>query len=212
MILIPEIETVVILVPRTGSGSLRRAILATYPQAMQIYRHMEADGIPLGYDRWRRVGVLRHPVERLWSLFNFLKTFGGNHDPAFVAAQRACVDRPFPDWIVGNETVFTSPYDSAGRGRFWPGFTCRHPLPETRKSQFLYLRPDLGTEVWHYEDLDTLASTLGVTLSARHNATDGLKIPALNDAACDHVSRFMQWDLRASVTARIARRPLVMDT
>jgi hypothetical protein len=43
MILIPEIETVLILVPRTGTGSLRRAVLQRYPRAMLIYRHMEAD-------------------------------------------------------------------------------------------------------------------------------------------------------------------------
>lgn len=51
MILIPELETVVILVPRTGSGSLRRAIAEAYPSSMLVYRHMEADGIPAGYDR-----------------------------------------------------------------------------------------------------------------------------------------------------------------
>lgn len=32
MILIPEIETVVILTPRTGSGSLRRAVAEAYPR------------------------------------------------------------------------------------------------------------------------------------------------------------------------------------
>ena len=61
MLLIPEIETVVVLVPRTGSGTLRRAIVQAYPKAMLIYRHMEADGVPAGYDRWSKVGVVRDP-------------------------------------------------------------------------------------------------------------------------------------------------------
>ncbi|MBL3684559.1 hypothetical protein F2981_16960 [Sinorhizobium meliloti] len=43
-----------------------------YPRSTLIYRHMEADGVPAGYDRWRKVGVVRHPVERLWSLYKFL--------------------------------------------------------------------------------------------------------------------------------------------
>jgi hypothetical protein len=28
---------------------------------------MEADGIALGYDRWRRVGAVRNPLDRTWS-------------------------------------------------------------------------------------------------------------------------------------------------
>lgn len=147
MIIIPEIETVVILVPRTGSGALRRAVAAKYPKSMLVYRHMEADGIPLGYDRWPRVGVVRNPLDRLWSLYKFLRNFGGNHDPAFILAMHASVARPFDDWLLNNEIVFTSPYDRAGLGRYWPGYSVRHPIPENRKSQFVYLRPDLGTEI-----------------------------------------------------------------
>ena len=49
MILIPEIEAVVILVPRTGSGSLYRAVLDRYPKALMPYRHMEADGVYMRY-------------------------------------------------------------------------------------------------------------------------------------------------------------------
>jgi hypothetical protein len=45
VILIPEIETIVLLVPRTGSGSLRKAIAAKYPKSVLLYRHMEADGV-----------------------------------------------------------------------------------------------------------------------------------------------------------------------
>jgi hypothetical protein len=184
VIIIPEIETVVILVPRTGTKSLRLAIRAAYPQAFQLYRHMEADGVPLGYDRWRRLGVVRHPLDRLWSLYRYLKVMGspeggdnaqrdgrGKWDPAYVERQRRSSALPFDEWIVGNETVFTSPYDSAG-ARFWPGFTVRHSLPENRKSQFIYLRPDLGTEVWCFDALASLADELGLNLE-RHHALGG---------------------------------------
>jgi len=73
MLLIPEIETVVILVPRAGSTSIKRAVLAKYPEAMMIYRHMEADGVPFGYDRWRKIGVVHNPIDRLCSLYKYLK-------------------------------------------------------------------------------------------------------------------------------------------
>ncbi len=203
MILIPEIETVVILTPRTGSGSTRRAILAKYPRAMMVYRHMEADGVPHGYDRWTKVGVVREPVERLWSLYKFLRTFGGEHDPAYIERMRGSAERPFSDWIVNNDVPFTTPYDSAGLGRFFPGFTVHHPLPENRKSQYVYLRPDLGTQVYQFTHLDQFASRLGIKLS-KHNATSSEPTPILTMEAADHVRRFFQWDVSATIDCRAA--------
>ena len=197
MIIIPEIETVVILVPRTGTSSLRRAIAAKYPLSMQIYRHMEADGLPLGYDRWRRVGVVRHPVDRLWSLYKFLTEFRGPHDRSYIAAMRESVDRPFTEWLVKNEVVFTSPYDRANQGRYFPQYAVRHALPENRKSQWLYLRPDLGTEVYRYDDLAALAERLGVRLQ-RHNATAEQIRPGLTPEAAGYVRQVFKWDLAAS--------------
>lgn len=206
MILIPEIEAVLILTPRAASSSLRHAIAAAYPASTMIYRHMEADGVPAGYDRWRRVGLVRHPVDRLWSLYKFLKDLGGPHDPAYIASMRRSVERPFDDWILNNEVVFTSPYDSAGLGRFFPAYTVRHPLPENRKSQFVYLRPDLGTEVLAYGDRDDLRRALGVVLpDERRNATGAPNWPSLSAEAEDHVRRFFHWDLNAVETLR--RRP-----
>ena len=203
MILIPEISTVLILVPRTGSGSLRRAVLREYPEAMQIYRHMEADGIPYGYDTWRRVGVVRHPIDRMWSLYRFLGKFGGGqHDPAFVAALRNSVDRPFGDWLIHNEIVFTSPYDRANRGRFWPGYACNHPIPENRKSQAVYIRPDLGTEYWNFEHLDQLAASLGVTIQERENATTHDPAPALEQEAEAYARSVFAWDFSVTGAAQ----------
>lgn len=197
MIIIPEIETVVILVPRTGSGSLRRSIAARYPGAMLVYRHMEADGVPIGYDRWRRFGIVRHPVDRLWSLYKFLKNFDGEHDQAYMAAQRASVRLGFSEWIVRNETVFTSPYDSAGRDRFWPHFSVRHPLPENRKSQFLYLRPDLGTRTYRFDERGRLYDAIGLNEDIHVNQTPPSAAPPLSDEADQHVRRIFAWDLMA---------------
>jgi hypothetical protein len=195
VILIPEIKTVLILVPRTGSGSLRRAVMAAYPEAMLIYRHMEADGVPHGYDHWAKVGVIRNPVERLWSLYKFLRNFGGDHDPAYIAAMRASARRSFSSWVTENEVVFTSPYDRSGRGRFFPGFTVRHPLPENRKSQQIYLRPDLGTEIIAYEDLELLADRLSVVLdSNRSNVTPTDAAPDLDADAARYLQTWFAWD------------------
>lgn len=195
MILIPEIETVVILVPRTGSGSLRRAIAQKYPRSMLIYRHMEADGVPHGYDRWPKVGVVRHPRDRMWSLYNFMNGMKGNHDQAYINAMHESTLMPFDLWVRENKIVFTSPYDSANMGRFWPGHTVRHPLPENRKSQFVYLRPDLGTRVYGFGEIHTLANRLGVMIShLKENATEELEQPRLSTETLAYMHKVFRWD------------------
>jgi len=198
VIIIPEIETVVILVPRTGSGTLRRALHQRYPSAMLVYRHMEADGIPIGYDRWPRIGVVRNPLDRMWSLYKFLQRFDGDHDPAYIRAMHRQVDRPFGDWLLHNEVPFTSPYDRAHRGRYWPQFTVRHAIPENRKSAWIYLRPDLGTHVVPFDDLPTLWTALDLAEVPRANRTESSPPPALNDEADDYIHRVFAWDFKAA--------------
>ncbi|MGN6124168.1 MAG: hypothetical protein ACTHOJ_14585 [Sphingomonas oligoaromativorans] len=189
-----------ILTPRTGSRSLKNAIAERYPQSMLLYRHMEADGIPQGYDRWHKFGVVRDPVERLFSLYKYLQRFGldwcQEHDETYTALLRESVRQPFESWLLTNEQVFTSPYDRAGLGRFFPVYTCRHPVPENRKSQFVYLRPDLGTKVWRYTDLTAMLRWLDVS-PVRQNATDDRRAPRLSDEARDYVERWFSWDLEA---------------
>ena len=198
MIIIPEIETVLILVPRTGSGALRRAVAERYPQSMLLYRHMEADGIPAGYDRWRKIGVARDPLDRLWSLYKFLKKFDGQHAQAYIDAMRASVDRPFEDWLLNNEVVFTSPYDRNWSCKlFYPQFTVRHPMPENRKSQFLYLRPDLGTQVYPYELVPELAKRLDLQMG-RVNVTGKTEAPQLSEATWDYLKTVFSWDFSFS--------------
>ena len=163
MMIVPELETnVVIFVPRTGSSSLRRALAAKYPQSFLLYRHMEADGVPFGYDRWQRLGVVRSPIDRLWSLYNYQKSVrpysdpvGGEsaNDDGYFASQHAAAARPFDDWIVNNRVLFSKQYDLVNYKAYWPVYSMRHLLPENMKSQFIYLRPDLGTEIYNFDEL-----------------------------------------------------------
>lgn len=201
MILVPELKTVVILTPRTGTRALKLAIAERYPQSTLLYRHMEADGVPFGYDRWRKVGLVRDPVDRLWSLYKYLERFGldwcQEHDEAYTARMRASVVQPFEDWLIGNEVPFTTPYDSAGLGRFFPAYACRHPLPENRKSQFVYLRPDLGTEVYRFREIADFHGALGVQ-PAKINGTSDRLAPELSAAAQEYVARWFSWDLEAA--------------
>lgn len=199
MIIIPEIETVVVLVPRAMSRSLRAAVRDRYPKAFFPYRHMEADGVPDGYDRWDRVGVVRHPVDRLWSLYNFLRTEGAihtNHD--FAARMKQTVQRPFEDWVVHNDIPFTTPYGVDHHLSIDPFYYVKHCIPENRKSQFVYLRPDLGTYIYRFEsDAQELERSLDISLPQTHETAAG-DTPALSFEGAQYVQRVFRWDLNAN--------------
>lgn len=209
MLIVPELQKVFILVPRTGTGSFYREMKRVYPRAMLLYRHMEADGCPMGYDRWERIGFVRHPLARLYSLWKFMQSFAGGAQvqggaASFDAARvRRQADRPFEDWLLNNVEPWTIPTDTNGEGAFWPVLSRMHASPENRISQFQYLRPDLGVTVWKFEDLRSHMAKLGLDVAnVSNNTRDVLNLhnPALHEAvrAAEvqaHISRFQKWDL-----------------
>lgn len=198
MVIIPELKTVVILVPRTGSRSLRRALEAKYTGAMTIYRHMEADGVPPGYDRWPRIGVIRNPLERLWSLYKFCHTVQTDYSD-WCAKQHANVRRfaDFSDWLVNNEMPFTDPYSNGNSSDYFPLFSVRHMLPENKKSQWMYLRPDLGTQIYQFDQLHQIERRLDITLPRSHE-TEQSSPPSLSLEADTHMRRVFSWDMWAT--------------
>jgi len=197
MILLPDLETIVLLVPRTGSGSMKNAILERHKNAMFLYRHMEADGIPVGYENWRKVGVVRNPIDRLWSLYKFLKNFNGPYPAHYIKKQRDSVKMDFSTWIVENDTIFTTPVDYDGTNKFYPFYNVIHHMPENMKSQYLTLRPDLGTEIWHFNDKHKLAEALGVNLG-HANKTEANLVPKLSEKAHKHMNKVFAWDFKVS--------------
>lgn len=156
---------------------------------------MEADGIPRGYDQWRKLGVVRDPLERLWSLFRYLQTFDGPYPPEYIAKQRASVQGDFSEWILNNETPFTHPYDSSGNGKFYPKYMIGHNLPENRKSQFVYLRPDLGTKVFQFDDLESVEDALNVEILHLNASQVQEELPVISEAAMNYVVRAFAWDI-----------------
>ena len=195
MLLIPELEAVLILVPRTGSGSLCKAITKRYPQSKLLYRHMEACGVPRGYDRWQKIGIVRHPLDRLWSLYKFMRMYDNDEeDSAYSQSLNDSTELPFSNWIVENQIVFTSPYDRSGHGHYYAQYTTNHPIPENQKSQFLYLRPDLGTKIFQFKDLVLMGKWLDIDLS-HENKTCQPPMPRITQAAEEYVKRVFAWDL-----------------
>jgi hypothetical protein len=200
MMIVPELETVFIFVPRTGSGTLYRELRRVYPRSMLLYRHMEADGCPRGYDRWQRTGFVRHPLLRLWSLYNFMRGFQGGalvqHDRDKQRIWKQ-VDRPFEDWLLHNEQPWTVPYDLSGEGAYWPVLERTHTAPENKLSQWSYLRPDLGTDVLKFVDLHQHMRDWGLSPALCANSTQASEPPS-SPAISAHIQRFCKWDLETS--------------
>lgn len=200
MLIVPELQRVFILVPRTGSGTLYREIQRVYPKSMLVYRHMEADGCPAGYERWKLTGFVRHPATRLWSLYNFMRAFAGGAQVQGGAASedarrcRAQVSRPFEDWVLNNREPWTIPYDLSGNGNWWPVLMRNNSLPENLRSQWTYLRPDLGTEVLKFENLRKHMAEWGLNPDAVSNRTSADK-PQMTPEVMDHLRRVCAWDL-----------------
>jgi len=99
----------------------------------------------------------------------------------------------FSEWVLHNQIVFTSPYDRAGLGRFFPRYTNNHPMPENQKSQFVYLRPDLGTKIFKFTELGKIEKELGIKLP-HHNKSSGTLYSGLTEEATEYVRRVFKWD------------------
>lgn len=200
MIICPELEKIFLLVPRTGSGSLYREVMTKYPKSFLLYRHMEADGVPMGYDRWEKIGFVRHPYSRLWSFYNFLRKFDYNpstiaKENSHIARVRRSVERPFDDWILNNNECFSLSHDLQEGRYHYPVLTRRHPLPDTKLSQFVYLRPDLGTKIVKYENMKEFFTELGLSLdTVRNPSGEKPKIPEMTDEVKLHMNNFFKWD------------------
>lgn len=192
MLIIPERRAVVITPPRTGSTALRKAVLATYPRAFSPYRHMEATGIPFGYERWARYGIIRHPIQRLWSLFKFMQvTTSGSEE--WRARQREESARDFEQWLLSPRFCFCDPGVRGEWGSdFDAPYAIHNVIPEPLKSQAIYHQPVTGTEIIRMED-NLIEDILEVSLTVE-NGTRAEPIPRLSRAAQRVLRDRFGWD------------------
>lgn len=193
MLIIPELHAVFIFPPRTGSDTLCVELMRAHPNAFLPYRHMEADGLPVGYDSWRRVGFVRHPLARLWSLFKYCSILSDQECVAELAPQvrrvvESVAGKSFEQWLVKNEEPFL-PLDSG-----IPLLTQLHPKAETRKSQWEYLRPDLGTVILKFQDLPTHMAAWGLDATKRNGHTPQPEVPKVGKRAMKHLRHHFAWD------------------
>jgi len=196
MILIPELEKILILVPRTASTSLKRAVLDKYPESIMLYRHMEADNVPQGYGSWQKIGIVRHPLDRLWSLYNYLGNFNGNYNKEYISRMvNSVAGIGFEQWLTSNNVVFSSQYIDDYKA-VEAKYTVLHRIPENFKSQQITLRPDLGTKIFKFEELHLLADELNITLEKSNESTPNGNAPLNSSVIYDHMNKFFAWDMQ----------------
>jgi hypothetical protein len=192
MIIIPETQTIVLQPPRTGTTSLRDALLKEYPQAFLIYRHMEADGIPFGYNHFRKVCQVRHPFERLKSMYFYMRN--PNIKPRtcakWVARVKAASNKSFEEWLH-DPTCFVS---SGIPGLDLRPRDCQKWIgPSQKKSQILWAKG--ADQLLRNEHLNEDAFLLlGVDVGHVNAAKDKKAVECTS-----HVMRFLHefhsWDM-----------------
>lgn len=197
MLAIPELRLVLIQPPRTGSTALRAALEAAYPETRRLYRHMERDGIPGAYDGWSVACTIRHPLARLHSLWRYMRAQkpDDHSDKDWVRRVTTDAGRPFRDWVLYSQDPFTTPPQGTVAN---PAFyDIRHSAPITRKSQYVWARPDLGpVTLIRLEVPEDIRATLGVIPDPNlSNAAPGPGMSAPCARIEAHLTRYFSWDL-----------------
>lgn len=195
MLLVPELQAIFIFPPRTGSDTLCAELMRMHPNAALLYRHGEADMVPEGYEAWRKVGFVRHPFARLWSLYKYCAVMADMTNvtealQADVARLAQSVQgKSFEEWVLHNEELFLP----VGSGI--PFLHQRVHVPETRKSQETYLRPDLGTVILKFQDLPRHLEAWGLDHTQKRGATPSPAVPAMTKKLKKHMAKYFAWDM-----------------
>lgn len=195
MLIVPELKVIFILPPRTGSDTLCIELMRMYPAAFLPYRHGEADLVPEGYEAWRKVGFVRHPLARLWSLYKYCAILADRENvleelkTEVARVAQSVQGKSFEQWVLTNEELFL-PKDTG-----IPLFHQRHYIPETRKSQEVYLRPDLGTVILKFQDLPEHMRAWGLDPSKKNGATPSPSVPVMGKKLKKHMLKFFPWDM-----------------
>lgn len=198
MLIVPELHAIFIMPPRTGSGTLTLELMRAHPSAFLLYRHAEATLVPAGYETWRKVGFVRHPLARLWSLYKFCAIIAEGEVVKVLEEEvrrvaRSVEGRSFEEWVLKNEELFLP--DNSGI----PVLHQAMRTPETRKSQFDYLRPDLGTIVLKFQDLPTHLANWQLNPNTKAGATPRPECPPMTPKLKKHMMKYFKWDMEQNL-------------
>ena len=111
---------------------------------------MEASGVPAEYSHFFKIGVLRNPIERLFSLYKYSSQISlSNIDENFKnnnineilyyknyikCTCESIKNKSFNEWVVSNDFSFNNPYDCDGN--YVEFYSVKNIIPETKKVKF----------------------------------------------------------------------------
>lgn len=197
MLIVPELHAIFIMPPRTGSDSLCLELMKAHPNAFLLYRHGEASLVPPGYENWRTVGFVRHPLARLWSLFKYCSIVGSIAEEGVAQALKAEIEvirasvegKSFEDWILTNNVPLI-PADTR-----IPFLHQAEHIPENKRSQAQYLRPDLGTAILKFQDLRTHMAAWGLNPETHSNASPHPEVPKVTRKVQRWLKKHCAWEM-----------------
>lgn len=188
MLIVPELERVFVLIPRTGTGTLYRQLKEKYPSSILLYRHMEAVGCPKPYSAmYKLTTFIRHPLHRMWSLWKMLHTC-----PTWKKTIEGFEN--FEEWLEGYESTEFGKY-GYDTGKRYPQLSVYYDIPETRKSQNYYIGVGSGVEVFEFAALQDKMQEWGLEPGVTHNSTEDKSPPWPSQKIMDHLEHYHKWDL-----------------
>lgn len=145
----------IIEIPRTGTKSLREALLQI-PGTFVYGNHNEVSTLPKAFEEFTLATVVRDPVHRLHSLYRYLSMDAvvNRHKEWFTPLHREVTEMSFSEWILDGKALFC--------GGAWP-YSVAHQVPEQNKSQSgYYAHPDYLVEAFPHENLFSANSERGM--------------------------------------------------
>jgi hypothetical protein len=180
MIVIPELQKVVIMPPRSGSTALKAALLGTYPLAYAPYRHGEWMMVNHLRDSsvartYTAVYPLRDPLQRMISLWRYMQDVSPQRNPRapqeWIDRVRADASRTFTHWLHTSNELFNesraSPNDGSPESYYCTWFS----VPAARKDARYFLQDCPAFEMLRFGDVRDYKSMLGIEIPALDNAS-----------------------------------------
>lgn len=204
MLINERLKVGLILIPRTASGTLMRTLVRPGTDWFMNGRHSEACFIRPEWHGFSWHTFIRHPMDRLMSLYRFLRKgeFGlYNNGPDATRWKNGVVNEArmtsFSDWITGSMMSFTHGGSSLSH----------YQIPEPRKTQWLYVHnPAVKINIHRFEDINQIwddfsNSVLGLRdfpydRLMKKNQTDCVKFH-VSDRARYAISLRCAWELLA---------------
>jgi len=183
MLVIPELKKVVIMPPRSGSTALKRTVLDTYKEAFSPWRHGEYMMYHVynymmdngKHKDYTPVYMLRHPVDRLVSLWRYMQDVSPERNPrapmSWINRVRKDASRPFSDWLFSSSEYFNESSATPGDGSPESYYCTYYQLPAVMKSADIFLRGAPATEIVPFGNRARYNSVLGIDIPEQKNAS-----------------------------------------